>query len=438
MGIINLGRIRRGVNMFIDSAKIYVKAGNGGNGKVSFHREKYVAAGGPDGGDGGKGGDVIFVATDDIRTLADFRYKRKYDAENGQDGGAGNCSGKGGQSLEIKLPVGTIIKDELTGRIMADLTKPGQVAVIAKGGKGGAGNQHFATPTRQVPNFAKSGDLGEEYTVIMELKLLADVGLIGFPNVGKSTILSMVTSAKPKIANYHFTTIDPNLGVVNLGESKSFVIADIPGLIEGAHEGIGLGHEFLKHIERTKLLVHVIDMASTEGRDPLEDFKIINEELSEYNPALAKRPQVIAANKMELPGADENLEIFKAEMEKLGYRVFAVSAATNKGLKELMYYLVDELDKLPDTIIATNNEEKVIYTAEEEKPFEIEVIDGVFSITGKWIRKLAYSTNFNDYESLQYFQRALKSWGVIDALEQNGINEDDTVRIYDIEFDYKK
>jgi len=424
--------------MFIDSAKVYVKAGNGGNGKVSFHREKYVAAGGPDGGDGGKGGDVLFVATDDIRTLADFRYKRRYIADNGNDGGAGNCSGRGGQNLEIKLPVGTIIKDELTGRILADLTKPGQVAVIAKGGKGGAGNQHFATPTRQVPNFAKSGDLGEEYTVVMELKLLADVGLIGFPNVGKSTILSMVTSAKPKIANYHFTTIDPNLGVVNLGESKSFVIADIPGLIEGAHEGVGLGHEFLKHIERTKLLVHVIDMASTEGRDPLEDFRIINEELSEYNSALATRPQVIAANKMELPGANENLEIFKAEMEKQGYKVFAISAATNKGLRELMYYLANELDKLPDTIISINNNEQVVYTAEEEKQFEVEVVDGVFNITGKWIRKIAYSTNFNDYESLQYFQRALKNWGVIDALEQNGINENDTVKIYDIEFDYKK
>lgn len=423
--------------MFIDSAKIYVKAGNGGNGKVSFHREKYIAAGGPDGGDGGRGGNVVFVATDDIRTLADFRYKRKYVAENGQDGGSGNCSGKGGQHLEIKVPVGTIIRDELTNRIMADLTEPGQKAIIAKGGKGGAGNQHFATPTRQVPNFAKSGDLGEEFTVIMELKLLADVGLIGFPNVGKSTILSMVTSARPKIANYHFTTIDPNLGVVNLGENKSFVIADIPGLIEGASEGVGLGHEFLKHIERTKLLVHVIDMASTEGRDPIEDFRIINQELERYNEALAKRPQVVAANKMELTGADENLEKFKEEVEKQGYRVFEVSAATNKGLKELMYYLADELDKLPATIIAAEDEQ-VVYKAEKEKPFEIEVVDGVYNITGSWIRKLAYSTNFNSYESLQYFQRALKSWGVIDALEEQGINEDDTVKIYDIEFDYKR
>lgn len=424
--------------MFIDSAKIYIKAGNGGNGRVSFHREKYIAAGGPDGGDGGKGGDVIFVATDDIRTLADFRYKRKYVAENGQDGGAGNCSGKGGEGLEIKVPVGTIVKDELTGITMADLTKNEQRAVIAKGGKGGAGNQHFATSTRQVPNFAKSGDLGEEHTVIMELKLLADVGLIGFPNVGKSTILSMVTSAKPKIANYHFTTIDPNLGVVSLGESKSFVIADIPGLIEGAHEGVGLGHEFLRHIERTKILVHVIDMASTEGRDPLEDFKVINEELVKYNPSLAKRPQVIAANKMELPGAEENLEIFKSEIEKQGYKVFAVSAATNKGLKELMYYLSDELDKLPETVIEPEEAKEVIYTAEEEKPFEIEVVEGVYNITGNKIRKLAYSTNFNNYESLQYFQRALKNWGIIDALEEMGINEDDTVKIYEIEFDFKR
>lgn len=424
--------------MFIDSAKIYVKAGNGGNGKVSFHREKYVAAGGPDGGDGGRGGDVVFLATEDMRTLADFRYKRKYVAENGEDGGSGNCTGRGGNSLEIKVPVGTMIRDELTGSILADLTEPNQRAIIAKGGKGGAGNQHFATPTRQVPNFAKSGDLGQEFNVIMELKLLADVGLIGFPNVGKSTILSMVTSARPKIANYHFTTIDPNLGVVNLGESKSFVIADIPGLIEGANEGIGLGHEFLKHIERTKLLVHVIDMASTEGRDPVEDFKIINEELSKYNPLLAQRPQVVAANKMELPGAEENLEVFKAQIEKDGYKIFPVSAATNKGLKELLYYISDQLDNLPDTILNLPEEEMVIYKAEEEKPFEIEVLDGIYNITGSKIRKLAYSTNFNDYESLQYFQRALKNWGIIEELKKLGINEDDTVKIYDIEFDYKE
>lgn len=426
--------------MFIDSAKIYVKAGNGGNGRVSFHREKYIAAGGPDGGDGGKGGDVIFIATDDLRTLADFRYKRKYVANNGQDGGAGNCTGRGAENLIIKVPVGTVIKDELTGLILADLTKDGQEGVIARGGKGGAGNQHFATPTRQVPNFAKSGDLGEEKTVTLELKLLADVGLIGFPNVGKSTILSMVTSAKPKIANYHFTTINPNLGVVSLDEGLSFVIADIPGLIEGAHEGVGLGHEFLKHIERTKLLVHVIDMAATEERDPVEDFKIINEELIKYNPHLATRPQVIAANKMELPGSEENLEAFKEAYKEDKYTIFPVSAATNKGLKELMYYVANQLTELPDTIlIDPNQEEKTTYTAGEDKLFEINIEeDGAYNITGNWIRRLAYSTNMDSYESLQYFQRALRSKGVIDELEAMGINEDDVVRIYDIEFEYKR
>ena len=422
--------------MFIDNARIFVKAGNGGNGSVSFHREKYVAAGGPDGGDGGRGGSVVFTATDDIRTLADFRYKRKYTADNGQDGGAAKCTGRSAEDLVVKVPVGTIIKDEETGRILADLSKAGQSAVVVKGGKGGAGNQHFATSTRQVPNFAKAGDPGEERWVLLELKLLADVGLIGFPNVGKSTILSMVTAARPKIANYHFTTIDPNLGVVSLGADVSFVIADIPGLIEGAHEGIGLGHEFLKHIERTKLLVHVIDMAATEGRDPVDDFKVINEELKKYNPVLAERPQIIAANKMEVTGAEENLEQFREAIEPKGYRIFPVSAATNNGLKELMYHVHEILKELPETILTQEEEEAVVYTAEEEKPFEIHREDGAYVVEGNWARKLVGSTNFTDYESLQYFQRALKKKGVIDALEEMGINEGETVKIYGAEFDY--
>lgn len=422
--------------MFIDSAKIFIKAGNGGNGRVSFHREKYVAAGGPDGGDGGRGGSVIFVADEDMRTLADFRYIRKYVAENGQDGGAANCTGRSAGDLVVKVPPGTIIKDAESGRVIADLTEPGQSEVIAKGGKGGAGNQHFATPTRQVPNFAKSGDPGEERWILLELKLLADVGLIGFPNVGKSTILSMVTAAKPKIANYHFTTIDPNLGVVSLDTNVSFVIADIPGLIEGAHEGVGLGHEFLKHIERTKLLIHVIDMASTEGRNPVEDFRVINQELEKYNPTLAARPQIIAANKMEIPGAEENLEAFKKVVEEDKYKIFPVSAATNSGLKELMYYTAQVLKELPDTILTQEVEEEAVYTAEEEKPFEIRKENEVYVVEGKWAMKLVNSTNFNDYESLQYFQRALKKKGLIDALENMGINEGDTVKVYDAEFDY--
>lgn len=422
--------------MFIDSAKIHIKAGNGGNGRVSFHREKYVAAGGPDGGDGGRGGSVIFIVEQGIRTLADFRYKRKYNAEPGQDGGAGNCTGRSGEDLYVQVPAGTIVKDQETGIILADLTEVGQTAVIAKGGKGGAGNQHFATPTRQVPNFAKSGTPGEERWVTLELKLLADVGLIGFPNVGKSTILSVVSAAKPKIANYHFTTIEPNLGVVSLEEGNSFVVADIPGLIEGAHEGIGLGHEFLKHVERTKLLVHVVDVSGVEGRDPIEDFDIINKELKEYNPVLASRPQVVAANKTDLPSSEDNYKTFSEKIEALGYKVFPISAATSKGLKELLYHVSEQLQVLPDTILVSDEDKEVVYTAEEEKPFEIEKENDMFVVSGSWARKIVGSTNFDDYESLQYFQRSLKKKGVIDALEKMGINEGDTVKIHDFEFEY--
>ncbi len=425
--------------MFTDSAKIYVKAGNGGNGMVSFHREKYIADGGPDAGDGGKGGDVIFVVDEGLNTLIDFRYKKNFKAEAGQDGGPSNCSGKNGEDLIIKVPLGTMVKDETTGMVLVDLIKSGQTCVIAKGGKGGKGNQHFATPTRQVPNFAKSGDLGEEYNLILEMKMIADVGLLGYPNVGKSTILSMVSAAKPKIANYHFTTLVPNLGVVQIEQGKSFVIADIPGLIEGAHEGVGLGHEFLRHVERTKLLVHVVDVSGVEGRDAVEDFDTINSELQKYNEVLSTRPQIVAANKMDIPGAEENYKAFKETLEKRGYRVFGVSAATNKGLKELMYAVADTLKTLPDTILLdeTKNEE-VVYKAQEEKPFEIHIEDGVYVVEGKWLRKVLGSTNITNYESLQYFQRALKKKGVIAALEDMGIEEGDTVRIYDTEFDYTR
>lgn len=425
--------------MFIDSAKIYVKAGNGGNGMVSFHREKYIAAGGPDGGDGGKGGDVIFVVDEGLNTLIDFRFKKHFKAELGQDGGPSNCSGKNGEDLIIKVPLGTMVKDENTGLVLVDLIKPAQTCIIAKGGKGGKGNQHFATPTRQVPNFAKSGDLGEERNLILEMKMIADVGLIGFPNVGKSTILSMVSAAKPKIANYHFTTLVPNLGVVKIDQGKSFVIADIPGLIEGAHEGVGLGHEFLRHIERTKLMVHVVDVSGAEGRDPLEDFDTINSELKKYNALLASRPQIVVGNKMDIPGSEENFERFKKEIESRGYKVFGISAATNKGLKELMYYVSDTLSTLPDTILLEESQEdEVIYTAKEDRPFEIHIEDGVYIVDGDWVRKVLGSTNITNYESLQYFQRALKKKGVIAALEEMGIEEGDTVRILDTEFDYTR
>ncbi len=422
--------------MFIDSARIFVKAGNGGNGKVSFHREKYVAAGGPDGGDGGKGGDVIFIADEDIRTLADFRYKRHYKAEPGENGGSANCTGHNGADMIIKVPPGTIIRDEESGQILADLTRPKQKAVIAKGGKGGKGNTHFATPTRQVPNFAKSGDPAEERWVLLELKLLADVGLLGYPNVGKSTILSMVSAAKPKIANYHFTTIDPNLGVVSLDKENSFVIADIPGLIEGAHEGTGLGHEFLKHVERTKLLLHVVDIAGIEGRDPLQDFEVINSELKQYNPGLAEKPQIVVANKFDVLESTEKYEVFKGEMESRGYKVFAVSAATSQGLRELMLYVGDKLKEIPDTVLINEEVKEVVYTARDEKPFEIHKENGVYVVEGNWVKKVLGSTNFEDYESLQYFQRSLKRKGVIGELVKMGINEGDTVRICDFEFDY--
>lgn len=422
--------------MFIDSAKIYIKAGDGGNGAVSFHREKYVAAGGPDGGDGGKGGDVIFIVDEGIRTLIDFRYKRKYKAEPGQHGGAANCTGRNGKDIIIKVAPGTLIKEEETGHILADLTEVGQTAIIAKGGKGGKGNQHFATPTRQVPNFAKSGDLGDEKWIRLELKLLADVGLVGYPNVGKSTILSMVSAAKPKIADYHFTTLEPNLGVVSLEEGSSFAIADIPGLIEGAHEGTGLGLEFLKHVERTKLLIHVVDVAAVEGRDPVKDFEVINEELKGYNSLLPAKMQVVAANKMDIPGFEENFKSFAKEVEAKGYKVFPISAATNKGLKELMYYVGEKLKEIPDTILFDETSQEVVYTAEEEKPFEVRKEDGKFVVEGKWVRKIVGSTNFDNYESLQYFQRAIKSKGVVDELESLGIAEGDVVKIYDIEFEY--
>ncbi|MGB3989963.1 MAG: GTPase ObgE, partial [Acetivibrionales bacterium] len=325
--------------MFIDRAKIHIKAGNGGNGMVSFRREKFVPAGGPDGGDGGKGGDIIFEVDEGLRTLIDFRYKRKYVAGSGENGGTAKRTGKSGKDLIIRVPPGTVVKDLETGRILADMVEPGQRTVVAKGGKGGAGNQHFATPTRQVPGFAKPGDPGEEYEVELELKMIADVGLVGFPNAGKSTLLSKVSAAKPKIADYPFTTLVPNLGVVRIDEGASFLLADIPGLIEGAHQGVGLGFDFLRHVERNRMLLHIVDVAGVDGRDPVDDFEKINEELRLYNPRLAERYQVVAANKVDLPQGQQNLERFKEAVEAKGFRVFPISAASGDGVKQLMQYI---------------------------------------------------------------------------------------------------
>jgi GTP-binding protein len=423
--------------LFIDIAEIYVKAGDGGNGIVSFRREKYVPAGGPDGGDGGDGGDLVFEADKSLRTLADFRYQKKYRAENGSDGGPKKCTGKRGNDLIVKVPCGTLVKDKETGLILADLTNDGQTEIIARGGKGGKGNVHFATSTRQVPNFARNGTPGEERWIMLELKLLADVGLIGFPNVGKSTLLSVVSSARPKIANYHFTTLSPNLGVVSMGEGESFVIADIPGLIEGAHKGVGLGHDFLRHVERTRILIHVIDIAGLDGRNPVNDFKIINTELEQYNKELAKRPQVIAANKVDVLEDESVLKDFTAYMQKNNYKVFPISAATGSGVRELINYVYEQVKALPEPVIFEPAPKEMIYKAEEEEPYSIEIKDGIFIVDGPWIRRILRGINFEDRESLQYFQRTLKKKGVISELEEKGIEEGDTVRIgEDAEFEY--
>lgn len=424
--------------MFIDKAKIFVKAGNGGNGAIAFHREKYVAAGGPDGGDGGKGGNVIFEVDTGLTTLMDFRYKRKYAAENGGDGSGKRQRGKNGADIIIKVPQGTIVRDFESNRLIADLSDPEKQFVIARGGNGGWGNAHFSTPTRQTPNFAKNGRAGDERMITLELKLLADVGLVGFPNVGKSTILSVTTKADPKIANYHFTTLEPNLGVVALGEGMNFVLADIPGIIEGASEGVGLGHEFLRHIERTRLLVHVVDVSGIEGRNPIEDFEIINKELSEYDMALEERPQIIAANKTDIICDEEAYKEFLEYAESKGYKVFEISAAQNKGVNELMKYVYTELSKLPPIQVFEPDfdlEEEVLDIL-NDKGYEITRDNEVYVISGSWIEAVGGSVNFSDRESLQYFQRALVRKGVIDALVEKGIQEGDIVRIGDLEFEF--
>ena len=438
--------------MFIDRTKIFIASGTGGNGAVSFHREKYVNAGGPDGGDGGKGGDVVFIVDEGASTLADFKYKRKFKAENGANGAKNKMTGKSGADVFVKVPQGTLIRDAETGRILADMVDPGEKKVIAKGGKGGLGNMHFATSTRQIPNFARAGEDGKEMELQLELKLLADVGLAGFPNVGKSTLLSVTTGAKPEIANYHFTTVRPNLGVVFNNGERSYVMADIPGLIEGASEGQGLGHEFLRHIERTRLLIHVIDISGSEGRDPFEDFLLINRELTHYNEALSRRPQIIALNKMDRENAEANAEHFKIqfaswleqrgeefreEQENGAWRIFEISAAMSQGTRELAAYCGSILDKMPSGSIFTPEENETVYRMEtEEEPFTIRIEDGVFVVEGPWIKNIVDSVNLNDYESSQYFQRIIRKKGLIRKLEEMGIQENDTVRIYEIEFDY--
>lgn len=422
--------------MFSDMAKIYVKAGDGGNGAVTFHREKYVAAGGPDGGDGGKGGNVILVADKGVNTLIDFRYKRKFAAENGGGGKDANRNGKCGEDLTIKVPVGTIVRDCASDRVICDLKAEGQSMVAAKGGIGGWGNAHFANATRQTPKFAKPGAPGDEREITLELKLIADVGLLGFPNVGKSTFLSMVSDARPKIANYHFTTLKPNLGVVNVGDGGGFVIADIPGIIEGAHEGVGLGHEFLRHVERTSVLLHIVDVSGIEGRDPIEDFDTINNELKMYSEKLSKKPQIVLANKSDIPQFDENFDKFKAEMERRGYTVFKISAATGKGVREVLNYTAEFLSKLPKEEEDEYDFVDIDELKAQEEEMKVEIEDGVYVVTGARVRKIVGSTNFDDYESLQYFQRALIKCGAIKMLENAGIKEGDTVHMYGAEFDF--
>ncbi len=421
--------------MFVDTAKIRIKAGDGGNGAVTFHREKYVNAGGPDGGDGGKGGNVVFVGDTNISSLIDFKYRKRYIAENGKNGSGGNCTGKSAPDLVIKVPVGTLIREAETGRILADISDK-EPHIVAKGGKGGWGNSHFASSTRQIPKFAKPGFPGEEFEVTLELKLLADVGLVGFPNVGKSTLISVVSAAKPEIANYPFTTLTPVLGVVKMDTGSSFVMADIPGLIEGASEGIGLGHDFLRHVERCRLILHIVDISATDDRDPIDDYKQINYELEKFNPELAKRPQIVALNKADA-AIEEMIDEFNEFAEENGFKTYLISAATGEGVKELINAVAAELAKLPPiTRYEVEAPTKVEITSKQE--FKIHIEDGIYVVEAPWLMHALGYVDLDDYESLQYFQRVLRLSGIIDKLEEMGINEGDTVSILDIEFDYMR
>ncbi|MDN5352986.1 MAG: GTPase [Clostridiales bacterium] len=425
--------------MFVDIAKIRIKSGDGGNGRVSFRREKYVPNGGPDGGDGGNGGSVIVEVDLGMRTLMDFRYKTHYIALKGEDGGKQKKTGKSSEDLVIKVPLGTIIRDEATGKVLVDLNEPGQRFVLARGGKGGKGNWHFPTPTRQAPTFAEKGGNGIERDITLELKLIADVGLIGYPNVGKSTFLAATTQAKPKIANYHFTTLQPNLGVVEAVKGKSFVIADIPGLIEGAKDGVGLGHEFLRHVERTKLLIHVVDVSGSEGRDPYEDFCTINAELFGYSERLTKRPQVIAANKIDLLQDETVLQSFMEKVGKEGYKVFPISAATGEGLDTLLNYVTTQLDTLEEEPLIAEDEyyDEVAELNPKDRWNINYYMDGeVYCVDGPYIERLVYSTDLSDIESLRRFQNVLMQRGVFEQLKEMGIEDGDTVRILSFEFEY--
>ena len=417
---------------FVDHVRITAKAGNGGNGSTSFHREKFVINGGPDGGDGGNGGDILIYADPNMHTLLDFRFKSKYTAENGEDGKSNRCTGKRGDDLLIKVPVGTVILDDLTDRVMADMDKPGETRLLLHGGKGGWGNQHFATPTRQAPNFSKPGIKTEIRTLRLELKTIADVGLIGYPNVGKSSILSVVTSARPKVGNYHFTTLTPNLGIVRR-YGKDIVLADIPGLIEGAADGAGLGHDFLRHVERTRLLLHVVDVSGSEGRDPVDDLEQINSELDRYG-NLSERPQIIVCNKMDLPNAEENLKRICMLAEGMGCTVFPVSAATHSGFDELLDETAKRLEELPP--ILHYQEEEIPEEKADAEAFEINREQGVFIVSGAGMERLIDSVNFDDQESLNWFHRTLRRLGIIDALREAGAEEGSVVRIAEMEFDF--
>ena len=419
--------------LFVDIVNIRVKAGDGGNGCVSFHREKYVSAGGPDGGDGGRGGDVVFLATERMHTLMDFRFKRHFEAGNGADGAANRRTGKSGENVVIEVPPGTVVREKATGRLLLVMYNPGEKKTLLHGGNGGYGNQHFATPTRQAPQFAKPGEKREVVELTLELKSIADVGLVGFPNVGKSTMLSVLTAARPKIANYHFTTLQPNLGIVKQGEN-SFVLADIPGLVEGASQGLGLGHDFLRHIERTRMLVHVLDISGSEGRDPLEDFDKIMRELEAYGD-LKDRPMIVAANKTDLPGAEENLARLKEKLADTDLKIFPISAATGGDLKPLVYAITEELATLPP-IEPFNEEDMYDIEVDKGEMFTVDVENGVYVVSGRAMDYLIRSVNFGSEESMNYFHRTLRRWGVIDALREKGAKEGDTISINDMEFDF--
>ncbi len=421
--------------MFVDIAKIKIKGGDGGAGAVAFHREKYVAAGGPDGGDGGKGGDIIFVIDDNLSTLADFRYKCKYAAQNGENGRGGRCNGKKGRDLEIAVPRGTVIREMNSGAVIADMSKTERF-VAARGGRGGWGNTHFATPTRQVPRFAKPGVPGEEWEISLELKLLADVGLVGYPSVGKSSLISVVSQAKPKIGDYHFTTLVPNLGVVSMGEGNSFVIADIPGLIEGASDGVGLGHQFLRHVERCRLLIHIIDVSGHEGRNPIEDFEKLNEELVKFNPDLAQRPMIVVGNKIDM-AEPEQIETFKSYVENKGYAYYSICAPILEGTQELMNVCWNRLQELPPIKEYETEEIPLESLMQDANGFKISrQDDGYYLVEANWFPKVLKGIDVEDYESLQYMQRVLEKSGIFAALKEEGIQEGDIVSLYDIEFEY--